>query len=424
LVPDYSPASIRVIVPVGGRAKRLLPLTAEVSKACVRLLNRPLIEIALACLARQGIRNFIFGVKGYVNFKSLHDYFGSGVGFSRKYNIKPRAHIKYSPNVEDYGSADSVRINLEYYDIKDPIFGVQGDNIFDIDLEDLVDFHVRKEAFLTIGLREVDDVTGFGIAETDKDMRIARFIEKPEPEEAPSNLANTGIYLFGPEIREIFNQPGIKKILKERRRLDFGYDLIPYLLDSGYQVYGYVLKGNWYDVGTPSRYLHAMKEILHGGLESLRRFGHRVSKNAWIQGTSVESVKRREKIVRKIQKDRIVLEGAVLIGRHCHIGDNVRIVDSCIDNYTKIGDNVTVIGSSIMDRVIIGDGAEIRDSIIGRHTSVNSQLNAKTKINDTSVISDDVVLEAGSTLVNTKVYPHLKVPRGEYINQTIKQVPP
>jgi len=101
---NYASERLRVIIPVGGKAKRLLPLTAETSKACLRILNRPLIEFSLLSLARQGIRNFIFGVKGYTNYRDLHDYFESGYGFSAKYEIKPRVHIKYQPNVEDYGT--------------------------------------------------------------------------------------------------------------------------------------------------------------------------------------------------------------------------------------------------------------------------------------------------------------------------------
>ncbi|MHC1629109.1 MAG: sugar phosphate nucleotidyltransferase, partial [Candidatus Nezhaarchaeales archaeon] len=62
----WRPENLWVIFPVGGEAKRLKPLTAEVSKACVRFANRPLIEFSLIHLARQGIKNFIFGVKGYL----------------------------------------------------------------------------------------------------------------------------------------------------------------------------------------------------------------------------------------------------------------------------------------------------------------------------------------------------------------------
>ncbi|MEM2151218.1 MAG: sugar phosphate nucleotidyltransferase, partial [Candidatus Bathyarchaeia archaeon] len=113
--PFFSTEELRVIIPVGGIAKRLLPLTAEVSKACIRIVNVPLVEISLLTLAKQGVKNFIFGVKGYMNYRSLYDHFESGVGFSAKYNISPRVHIKYQPNIDDCGSADSVRINIEYY---------------------------------------------------------------------------------------------------------------------------------------------------------------------------------------------------------------------------------------------------------------------------------------------------------------------
>jgi len=64
----YKPEDLRVIIPVGGLAKRLMPLTAETSKALIRLVNMPLIEIAMLGLAKQGVKHFIFGVKGYRNF--------------------------------------------------------------------------------------------------------------------------------------------------------------------------------------------------------------------------------------------------------------------------------------------------------------------------------------------------------------------
>src|SRR4030042_2351375 len=119
---SYELSKLWVIIPVGGSATRLLPLTAETSKACIRLVNRPIIEISFLCLANQGIKNFILGVKGYTNYRSLHDQFESGVGFSARYGFSPRIHIKYQPNVDDFGSGDSARINLEYYDVQAHLF--------------------------------------------------------------------------------------------------------------------------------------------------------------------------------------------------------------------------------------------------------------------------------------------------------------
>ncbi len=417
---NFSPDKIRVIIPVGGKATRLLPLTAETSKACLRLLNRPLVEFSLLSLASQGIRNFVFGVKGYTNYRDLVDYFESGSGFSARYGIKPAIHIKYQPNVPDMGSADSARINMEYYEINNPIFAVQGDNIFDIKVKKLIDFHREKCAALTIVLREVDNVEGLGIADIDKDGRIKKFVEKPAPKDAPSNLANTGLYMISPEVRKIFKEKGIQQIMKEKNRLDFGYDFIPYVISTGRPVYGYTLKGSWFDVGTPKSYLEAMKNLLHGGFSTLKDFGGRLGDDCmvWVQGESNDSEKRRQEIIQKIKQKKIQIEGAVLIGRHCVIEDGARIVNSCIDNFSHIGKNAVIANSAIMDRVTIGEKAEVYDSIIGRHVAINSSCNRPTRVSAVSVIADDVLLEEGCTLVATKVYPHQSI-RGEFQNQTI-----
>jgi NDP-sugar pyrophosphorylase family protein len=309
---------------------------------------------------------------------------------------------------------------MEYYNVKDPVFAVQGDNIFDVNVRELVDFHEKKGAVMTIALREVTNVEGYGIADINKDMRISRFVEKPSPKEAPSDLANTGLYMVSPEIRKIFKEKGVKQLIKERHRLDFGFDFIPYLISTGRPVYGYTLEGSWYDVGTPRRYLEAMHDMLEGKFASLTDFGGRISdeKRIWVQGESSESMKRRQGILRKIKEGKIEVEGSVLIGRHCEINDGVRIVDSCIDNYTKIGKDVEIENSAVMDRVIVGDKAQIKESIVGRHVTVSSSSRKPTKIDSLSVIADDVILDQGCTLTATKIYPHQFV-RGEFENQTL-----
>ncbi len=417
---NYAPERLRVIIPVGGKATRLLPLSAETSKAALRLLNRPLVEFSLLSLARQGIRNFIFGVKGYTNYRDLYDYFESGYGFSVRYDIKPRVHIKYQPNVEDLGSADSARINIEYYKLNNPILAVQGDNVFEICVKDLMQFHRDKGALMTIVLREVQNVEGLGIADIDKNSRIRRFVEKPSPKDAPSNFANTGLYVLSPEIKNVFKEKGVRQLTSKKQRLDFGYDFIPYLTQKGYPVYGYALKGNWFDVGTPKNYLEAMKKLLHGGFSMLKDFGGKISKKQqiWVQGESNDSKQRRQEIISKINKGRIEIEGAVLIGRHCRIDDGVRIVNSCIDNFTRIGKNATIENSAVLDRVIIGENAEVRDSIIGRHATILSSGQKQTKIVSVSVVADDVTIEEGCSLKETRIYPHQRV-RGEFQNQIL-----
>jgi len=403
---------LRCFIPVGGQAKRLRPLTHDISKPCVRFLNRPLIEFSMAPLAEQGVRDFIFGEYGYTNYSNLFDQYGEGVGFSAKYKIEPRVHIKHQPNLDDLGSADSYRLNVEYYDVRDPVLVVQGDNLFDIDLNGFIKRHVEKGAIMTIALTRVEKVEEYGIAELDKDLRIKRFIEKPPAERAPSNFANAGIYVLSSEVRKIVESEEVKKMMEERRRLDFGFDFIPYLVDKGFPVYGYELKV-WYDVGSPENYLKAMHDVLHGKL-NIRIMEERIfpNRNVWVQGFSEESIKRREEIVKKYKENRLSLDGAALIGRHTRIGDYSRISDSNVDNFCILGEHVNVERSAIMDAAKIGDYAHVSDSILGRKVIVESTRENPTVIESTSVIGNAVHIRKGCKLIRTRVNPGLTIPLG------------
>ncbi len=400
---------LRCFIPSGGQAKRLRPLTQDISKPCVRFLNRPLIEFAMATLAEQGLRNFIFGEYGYTNYTNLFDQYGEGVGFSAKYKIEPRVHIKHQPNLDDVGSADSYGVNMKYYDVQDSVLVVQGDNLFDIDLNDFTRTHEKRGALMTIAMTRVEKVEEYGIAELDQDMKIRRFIEKPRLEEAPSNFANTGIYLLSPDVRKIIENEEVKKIREQRRRLDFGYDLIPYLIEKGFPVYGYELK-IWYDIGSPENYLKAMRDVLHGKL-NIRILEERIlpNRNIWVQGYSEDSFQRREELVKKYRDNRLAIDGAALIGRHTRIGDYSKITDSNIDNFSILGEHVNVERSTIMDAAKIGDNAQVVDSIIGRKVVVESTREDPTLIESTSVIGNNVYVGKGCRLIRTKVNPNLTI---------------
>ena len=285
---------LRCFFPVGGQAKRLRPLTHDISKPCIRFLNRPLIEFAMVTLAEQGVRNFIFGEYGYTNYSNLFDQYGEGIGFSAKYNIKPRVHIKHQPNLDDCGSADSFRLNMGYYDITDPVLVVQGDGLFNLNLKNLIEKHEKNQAIMTIALVNVEKVEEYGIADLDKSMKISRFIEKPIKEKAPSSLANAGIYLLSPDVRKIVESQEIADLTKKHGRLDFGYDLIPYLVENNYPVYGHKIEV-WYDVGNPEMYLKAMYDFLNGK-SNIRVTEEKIfpNQNIWVQGYSEDSVKRRK----------------------------------------------------------------------------------------------------------------------------------
>ena len=299
---------------------------------------------------------------------------------------------------------------MEYYDVNDTVLVVQGDNLFDINLNDLIRKHEEKGALMTIALTKVEKTEGYGIAELDEDMRIRRFVEKPPPDKAPSNLANAGIYLLSPEVRREVESEAVKKIIEERKRLDFGFDFIPYLVDKGFPVYGYELKV-WYDVGSPENYLRAMHDVLHGKLNiSISEERILPGRNVWVQGYSDESVKRREEIIRKHKENKLSIEGAALIGRHTRIGDHSKIADSNVDNFCILGEHVSIERSAILDAAKIGDYTHVLDSVLGRKVVIESTRDSPTYIESASVIGNAVHISEACKIIKTRINPSLTIP--------------
>ena len=409
-------------IPVGGVGKRLRPLTIGHSKPLVRMCCRPMIDTIIAELAREvGIDRFIFGVQGLQNYQELWNYFKSGKGYSIEYAL-PRVYIHYQPNIEDVGSADSLRINMEYYsdifDSKSPIIVVQGDNLFNAsDVKGILRFHKEKNAFLSIALTPVENVEEFGVADIDKETyKIKRFIEKPKKEEAPSNLINTGIYVFSPGVKEVFYEETIQEKIN-KGSLDFGYDLIPYIVEN-YDVYGYLLKHRWFDVGNPVRYLQAMEWLLHRGKPFLTNFYEKIpeEEQIFVGGISRKSTHIKKVISKKYEQEKIKCIPPVIFGKHCSVGENIFIKKSTIDNYTNIGNNVIIDSSAIMDFCIIGDNAEIGHSIIDTGCIIRSNQENPTKIRH-STIGRGAKIEPGCEIIGSKIEPEKVVRKGKYIDE-------
>ena len=163
-----------------------------------------------------------------------------------------------------------------------------------------------------------------------------------------------------------------------------------------------------------------MHNLLHGKFSMLKDFGGRIDEKykIWVQGESADSAKRRQEIIRKVKLGKIEIKGAVVIGRHCLIENGATIINSCIDNFSRIGKDVRIENSAILDRTIIEEKAEILDSIIGRHVTIHSNSKNQTKVNGISVIADDVVINSGCKISNTKIYPHQRV-RGNFQNEIL-----
>lgn len=404
------------IIPLGGLGTRLYPLTLETSKAMIRFLNRPLIEFIILKLVTQGVKEIYLGVSGYVNYRNVYDYLGEGYRISSKYGLPNSFRVRYQPLEDSVGNADSVRIVIEYYDLKDPFIVVQGDTVFDADLADLWRHHVEKEAFMTIVLKElenVEDIKEFGVAIVDPDLRIRGFVEKPKRlEEAPSRSVNTGIYLFSEEFTSFIRSPEILE-MRKRGEMDFGRDIIPKLIREGKRVYGYTKIRYWFDIGSPKRLLEAslylMRVLDPEELEVTETWN-----GVKLQGKSARSRALHRDIIERAEKKIIVFEGEVLVGRHVYIGDHAKIRDSVIDNYTIISNGATIEGSIVMDRSFIGKGSVIINSIIGRHVKIGNNV-----FIEGSVVGDDARIGDNSRIIKSKIWPHKELDPGVVIENMV-----
>lgn len=374
----------QVLATVGGSGTRLYPLTLDQPKPLVELCDTAIIASLFQVLAKQGCRRFILGSKGACNTLNLSNYFKAGEGFFKRLGIADHQDFSYQPIYDDKGSADSLRYCMNYFDIKDDLFVVSGDNLIDIDIKDFVDFHRKNKPLLTVALKEMgpeENISQYGVARLDSDMHIEGFVEKPKPGTEPSRMINTAFYLFSPSIREVLAEMG------ERAR-DIGGDLIPYLTENGYPVYGYPIHGYWIDIGTPERLHQAAMDCLSGTVRHFDRKYH-YGTNQWIHPSTLERIKP------LLDSGDIRLVGNVSIGRNCHIEKGVIIKNSHIGHSSLIERNVEIRDSMIMSFTHIQHMVSIRRAIVGRHTTIEEHSvlgNGEEETKHIAVIGENVVL--------------------------------
>jgi NDP-sugar pyrophosphorylase family protein len=384
-----------VIAIVGGEGTRMYPLTLRHPKPLLPVCNYATLMRVFEILANQGCRDFVFASTGMENTARLKEYFKWGRSFSARLDLDSPVKFRYQPNYLDRGNADAVRACMEYYDIKNDCLIVGGDNIFDLNLGRLVEFHRNNNSLMSICLKEVSDVSQYGVADLDANMRIKKFVEKPRKGTEPSNLANIGLYMLSSRIREVFKEMG-------DRVADFGYDVIPYLTEEQYPVYGYTTDRYWNDIGTPGRYLDSTLDILERKVENIR-FPKRIiyRENVWIHPTTVERVKE------NLETGKIKVGDFTLIGGDCTIAEGVTIDHSCIGDNCVIGEGSTITDSVVMDFVNIGKNVRLNRCIVGTYSNIedDSVIDSNLEVefgeygeDKTAVVGEDVTIFKGSVI--------------------------
>lgn len=371
---------MRAVLMAGGSGTRLRPLTCDLPKPMVPILNRPIAEHIINLLKRHGIKEVIATLHYLPDV--MRDYFQDGSDFD----------IEMTYAVEEdqpLGTAGCVKNIAELLD--DTFLVISGDSITDFDLEAAIAFHKQKQSKATLVLTRVPNPIEFGVVITDPDGRINRFLEKPSTSEIFSDTVNTGTYILEPEVLQY---------LPENEESDFSKDLFPLLLEKEEPMFGYIAEGYWCDVGHLDAYREAQYDALYRKVKLDLAYEEQ-SPGLWLgQNTHIDPTAQ--------------IETPVLIGSNCRVGARVKI-----EAGSAIGDNVTIGSDADLKRPIvwngatIGDEAHLRACVIARGTRVDR----RAQVLEGAVVGPlSTVGEEAQISPSVRVWPNKRIESGAILN--------
>lgn len=366
---------MKAVIMAGGFGTRLRPLTNNLPKPMVPMVNKPMMLHIIELLTRCNITDLVTLL--YFHPEMIESYFADG----SKFGVK----MTYIGASDDLGTAGSVRNAKEHLD--KPFLVISGDLLTDFDLVKAIEFHKKKKAKATMVLTRVENPLPFGIVITNENGKIDRFMEKPSWGEVFSDTINTGIYILEPETLDMIPQ---------NQEFDFSKDLFPMLLEKKDALYGYIAEGYWKDVGSLDEYRQANLDILHGKVkvnipgEEAGRHGVWLGHDSKVDFTCK-------------------MEGSVVIGSNCRVGANCRITDSIIGNNSVIEQGAVITSSILWDNSSVGQKATLQENVVAS----GSEIKEGAYLAEGAVISDNCRIGKASVVkAGVKVWPHKIVEDG------------
>lgn len=253
----------------GGQGSRLNTLTIDLAKPAVPFGGKyRIIDFPLSNCSNSGF--YTVGVLTQYQPLILNSYIGIGSAWDldrKDDGVTVLPPYTASNEVKWYtGTASAIFQNLTYLHQYNPeyVLILSGDHIYKMNYELMLDYHIEKGADVTISVIEVpwQEANRFGILNTEEDLRVAEFEEKPNVPK--NNLASMGIY--------IFNWKELEKYLllddkNSDSSHDFGKDILPFMLKEGKNIFAYPFKGYWKDVGTVQSLWEANMDLLDENCE-------------------------------------------------------------------------------------------------------------------------------------------------------------
>ncbi|MBN1358225.1 NTP transferase domain-containing protein [Candidatus Bathyarchaeota archaeon] len=331
---------MKAVVLAAGEGARLQPITATRPKHLIQVGGKPILEHCLDALKFSGITEVVV-VTHYMG-DAIRRYFGDGESRGLK--------ISYIEQAEMLGTGNAVSVVEPYVD--GDFVLVYGDLLFAREaMADVVRLYEAEKPAAVMAVVPVEKPESYGVVELENEKTIRRIVEKPVVGEAPSNLANAGLYVLSEEIFGKIKQT--KASVRGEWELT---DAVSLLIDDDKTVLSSkVSEADWFDVGRPW-------DLLEANSWALRRMEHNVygtvEEGAHLMGpvTVAETARIRSGAY---------IEGPCFIGEGSDIGPNCYI-RSCtsVGKNVRVGNACEVKNSLIMDGTHVGHLSYVGDSIL------------------------------------------------------------
>ena len=338
-----------------GQGTRVRPLTKDLPKPMIPILGRPVMEYLIEHLAHYGITEIMVNVA--YNHHKIENYFGDGhrfgvqIGYSYE-GVLDQGEVVPKPQ----GSAGGMRRIQDFSGFfDDTTLVLCGDALIDLDIGAALFEHKSKGALASVVTLDVPlaDVSNYGIVVADADGQIQSFQEKPQPAEAKSTLASTGIYIF---------EPSVLDLIPPNQVYDIGSQLFPQLVAQKRPFYAQNRHFNWIDIGRVSDYWHVLQRVLRGEVAQMNMPGREVRPGIWV-GLNTQ-----------IPWDQVTIEGPVYIGSSVCVEPGASIIGpSWIGHGSRIRAGATVERSILFEYTRIAAGMRFSEMIVSPTYCVDRQ---------------------------------------------------
>ncbi|MCA1201044.1 glucose-1-phosphate adenylyltransferase [Priestia flexa] len=348
----------------GGKGSRLSSLTKNLAKPAVPFGGKyRIIDFALSNCSNSGIETV--GILTQYQPLLLHSYIGIGSAWDldrRNGGVTVLPPYSESSGVKWYkGTASAIYENLNYLCQYEPeyVLILSGDHIYKMNYESMLDYHIEKEADVSISVIEVpwDEASRFGILNTNEALEVQEFDEKPQYPK--NNLASMGIYIFKWNILKEYLEMDARNPYSSH---DFGKDVIPLLLEEKKRLMAYPFKGYWKDVGTVKSLWEANMDLL-GESDELNLFDSSWKVYSVNPSQPPQYIAPTACVVESLVNEGCVVEGSIersVLFPGVQIGSGSEIKRSVVMPSAKVGVNVYIENAIIPSDVIIPDGTIIK----------------------------------------------------------------